>query len=216
MRILIVDDHVLFRQGLISLLHSEPDFEVVGEAGSKKAAVSLAREEKPDMVLMDFELPDGTGAETAREILQEHPTCQIVFLTVHAEDGKLIESVRSGAVGYILKRESITDMLAALRSVSRGEAAISRTMTRRIMAELASPGTVTNGHGNVLASLTSREKEILGEIMLGASNREIATKFFINENTVKHHVHNIFGKLGVSSRRGAAEFARKQGFKTDH
>ena len=102
-RMMIVDDHVLFRQGLVSLFHSEPDFEVVGEAGSLKVAVELVKKTAPDLILMDFELPDGTGVEATREILQLFPQCKIVFLTMYVEDDKLIEAVRSGAVGFLLK-----------------------------------------------------------------------------------------------------------------
>lgn len=213
MRTLIVDDHILFRQGLASLLNSEPDFEVVGEAGSNKEALRLAQALKPDLILMDFELPDGSGIEATREILKDQPDCKIVFLTVYAEDEKLINSVRSGAVGYLLKDKPITDLLASLRSVWKGEAAISRSMTRRILEELASPGSASSDHKEAFSSLTRREKEILRELMLGGSNREIASKLFIDENTVKHHVHSIFGKLGISSRREAAEYARKYGLK---
>lgn len=212
MRILVVDDHVLFRQGLVSLLHGEPDFDVVGEAGSIKKALKLARMLKPEMILMDFELPDGTGAEATREILADNPDCQIVFLTVHAEDEVLIDSVRSGAVGYLLKTKPINDLLASLRSVSKGEAAISRTMTRRILEELASPGEGAVSHDDALASLSRREQDVLRELLPGASNREIARKLFITENTVKHHIYNIFGKLGVKNRKEAAEYARKHGF----
>ena len=211
MRTLIVDDHVLFRQGLVSLLHSEPDFEVIGEAGSNQEALQLARALKPDLILMDFELPDGTGAESTREILKDNPECKIVFLTVHTADENLIDSVRSGAVGYLLKNSPITDLLASLRSVEKGEAAISRTMTRRILEELASPGRESGSDEGALANLTRREKEILREITLGASNREIASKLFINENTVKHHLQSIYGKLGINNRREAAEYARKHG-----
>lgn len=213
MRIIIVDDHILFRQGLVSLLQSEPDFEVVGQAGSIKEVLPLVRNLRPDLVLMDFELPDGTGAKATQEILKDHPDCKIVFLTVHAEDEILLESVRSGAVGYLLKDRPISDLLASLRSVGKGEAAISRTMTRRIMKELAFQESESGAHKEALASLTRREYEILRELMLGASNQEIASKLFINENTVKHHVHNIFGKLGVNNRKQAAEFARKSGLK---
>jgi two-component system nitrate/nitrite response regulator NarL len=213
MRTIVVDDHVLFRQGLVSLLHSEPDFDVVGEAGSNKEALQLVRTLKPDLILLDFELPDGTGAEATREILKEHPHCKIVLLTVHAEDEKLIESVRSGAVGYLLKSRPITDLLASLRSVGKGEAAISRTMTRRILEEMASPGVDHSGQKDPFASLTHRENEVLRELMDGLSNREIASKLFINENTVKHHIHSIFGKLGIKNRKAAAEYARKHGLK---
>ena len=213
MKILIVDDHILFRQGLVGLLRSEPDFEVVGEAGSTQEALRLACALKPDIILMDYELPDGTGAEVTPEILKDNPDCKVVFLTVHEGDEQLIEAMCSGAVGYLLKDMPIDDLLCSLHSVCGGEAALSGMMTMRILEELTSPGKESGGQKGAFASLTLREQEVLREIMLGASNREIADRLSIGENTVKHHIHNIFGKLGVNDRRSAANYARKYGLK---
>lgn len=204
MRVLIVDDHILFRQGLVSLLHAEADFEVAGEAGCLADSLEQVRLHKPDMVLMDFELPDGTGVEATRAILAEHPTCLIIFLTVHTEEAKLIEAVRSGAKGYLLKSTPIDKLLIALRSVQHGEAAVSRLMTTRIMEELANSDR-RPAQPSLLGRLTERERQILDEIATGATNREIAQRLFITENTVKHHIHNLLEKLEVSNRHAAVE-----------
>jgi two-component system nitrate/nitrite response regulator NarL len=213
MRIMIVDDHVLFRQGLASLLHSEPDFEVVGQASSIREAIQCARELRPELILMDFMLPDGSGPQAAREILLNDPECLIVFLTVHADDERLFDALRSGGVGYLLKDSPINDLLASLRSVSEGEAALSRCMTRRVLEEFAFTGSANREHDDVIASLSQREKEVLRDIMTGASNREIAAHYVISENTVKHHIRSLFEKLEVSNRRQAAEYARRHSFK---
>jgi DNA-binding NarL/FixJ family response regulator len=160
---------------------------------------------------MDFELPDGSGAQATREILRENPNCKIIILTVHANDDKLIDAVRSGAVGYILKGRPIDDLLASLHSVWKGEAAVSRTMTRRIMEELAYNECESSYPKDELANLTWREKEILRELISGSSNGEIASRLFISQNTVKHHIHSIYGKLEIRSRREAVEYARRYG-----
>ena len=195
------------------MLQSETDFEVVGQAGSIREAIHCARELKPELILMDFELPDGSGAQATREILHADPDCKIVFLTVHVDDERLFDSLRSGAVGYLLKDSPIDDLLASLRSVSKGEAAISRCMTRRLLEEFAAGDHPSHDHDGAIASLSQREKEVLRDIISASTNREIAGHYFISENTVKHHVHSLFEKLGVDNRRQAAEYARKHGFK---
>ncbi len=211
MRVLVVDDHILFRQGLVSLLESEPDFEIVGNAGTLTEAIELAQALKPDTILMDFELPDGTGAEATRPILKDNPDCRIIFLTVHTTDEKLFEAIRSGAIGYLLKSMPINKLLDSLRSTEFGEAALSRTMTRKVLAEFAKPSSGNAESREAFLHLTTREVEVLQEIMDGATNQEIARRLFVSENTVKHHIHNILEKLQVQNRHQAAEFARVHG-----
>lgn len=209
MKIVIVDDHVLFREGLAAILRSESDIEIVGQAGSVQEAVTAVRALKPDMVLMDFGLPDGTGAEATRSILQEHPACKVVFLTMSEEDEDLFAAIRSGAKGYLLKNMRPSKLVSSLRSVQQGESALSRTMTLRLMEELA-----RSKQGIVLfgaPTLTRRELEVLRELAAGRSNPEIAERLFISENTVKYHVHSILEKLGLSDRRDAALYAREHG-----
>jgi DNA-binding NarL/FixJ family response regulator len=210
MRVLIVDDHVLFREGLAGLLRSQPDMNVIGECGSVREAVDLSVQLRPEVVLMDFSLPDGTGLEATRAILTELPDAQIIFLTVHDNDERLISAMRAGAKGYLLKNLSVSKLLASLRALERGEAAISRTMMARILEEFA----LTTPSGNSpspLIGLTSREIEVLQELADGITNQEIASRLYISENTVKNHVHNILDKLNMNNRREAIDFARKNG-----
>lgn len=211
MKVLIVDDHILFRQGLVGLLQKEPDFEIVGEAGTLKEAIQQARLHNPEMILMDFSLPDGTGADATQVILAQNPDCKIIFLSVHAADEKLFSAVRSGAVGYLLKSLPINKLLTVLRSVKEGEAAISRTMMRSILNEFSRPGGAVIGHSDVFDCLTHRERDVLRELMIGASNREIADKLTISENTVKHHIHSLLAKLELNDRRDAARMAKEHG-----
>jgi DNA-binding NarL/FixJ family response regulator len=211
MRVLIVDDHILFREGLSGLLRSQNDMEVVGECGSVREAIDLSREVKPEVILMDFSLPDGTGLDATRAVLAEAPDTQIIFLTVHDNDERLIAAMRAGAKGYLLKNLSVNKLLASLRALERGEAAISRTMMARILEEFAQSTPSTSPSPSPLVGLTSREIEVLQELADGITNQEIATRLFISENTVKNHIHNILEKLNLHNRREAIDFARKYG-----
>jgi DNA-binding NarL/FixJ family response regulator len=208
MKIVIVDDHVLFREGLAAIIRSESDLKIIGQAGSVREAIETVKALKPDLVLMDFGLPDGTGADATRAILHEHPECKIVFLTMSEEDEDLFAAIRSGARGYLLKNMHPSKLISSLRSVHRGESAVSRTMTLRLMDELAR--TKEPAHlGD--PTLTRRELEVLRELASGATNQEIADRLFIAENTVKYHVHSILAKLELADRKDAATYAREHG-----
>lgn len=209
MRLLIVDDHALFREGLASIIRSEPDVEIAGMAGSVREAVETARTVRPDMILMDFSLPDGTGADATRKILAEHPECKIVFLTMSEEDDNLFDAIRSGAKGYLLKNMQPSKLVVALRSVLNGESALSRTMTMRLMEELSRTKKTETPTD---ATLTLREIDVIRALATGLSNAEIAKQLFISENTVKYHVHSALGKLGLSDRKQLASYARERGF----
>lgn len=203
-----MDDHVLFREGLVSIIRSEPDIQVIGQAGTVKEAIEMVDSQNPDIVLMDFGLPDGTGVDATREILQEHPDCKIVFLTMSEQDENLFAAIRGGAKGYLLKNMHPTKLVATIKSVFEGESALSRSMTMRVMEELAR--TKAPEHKGD-PTLTRRELDVLRELALGLSNSEIAEHLVIAENTVKYHVHSILDKLGLSDRREAAEYARQHG-----
>jgi DNA-binding NarL/FixJ family response regulator len=208
MKIIIVDDHVLFREGLAAIVRSEPDIEVIGQAGTVQEAIEVVLDLKPDMVLMDFGLPDGNGADATRAILKEYPACKIIFLTMSEEDEDLFAAIRSGAKGYLLKNMRPTRLVSTLRSVQKGESALSRSMTLRLMEELArTKEPPRSGEGD--PTLTRRELEVLRELAAGLSNQEIAERLFISENTVKYHVHSILEKLNLSDRRDAAIYARE-------
>jgi DNA-binding NarL/FixJ family response regulator len=208
MKIIIVDDHILFREGLAAIIRSEPDIEIIGQAGTVQEAIETVKVLKPDMVLMDFSLPDGTGADATRAILKEHPKCKIIFLTMSEEDEHLFAAVRSGAKGYLLKNMHPSKLVSTLRSVQKGESALSRSMTLRLMEELARTKEPSQTGD---PTLTRREMEVLRELASGVSNQEIADHLFISENTVKYHVHSILEKLNLSDRRDAAIYARERG-----
>jgi DNA-binding NarL/FixJ family response regulator len=211
MKLAIVDDHVLFREGLAAIIGAEAGIELVGLAGSVQEAVALAREAHPEIILMDFNLQDGTGVDATRQILSEQPDCKIVFLTIYEDDESLFEAIRSGAKGFLLKSMRPQKLLAAIRSVGAGEAALSRTMTARLMDELARTKDQPKLPDASLQKLSAREREVFSLLAGGANNQEIAQHLFLSENTVKHHIHSVYEKLGLSDRRDAIRFAREHG-----
>ena len=204
--ILLVDDHALVREGLVGLIEPQPDMKVVGEAGTVREAIALARQLRPDLILLDISLPDGTGQDVAHAVLAEHSTAKIVFLTVHDEDDLLLTAISSGAVGYLLKSVHAVDLLARLRAAARGDVAISPDIARRLLDVLARLPARQPAEA-VIGGLTEREIEVLNELAHGSSNREIAQKLIISEYTVKNHIHNILQKLRLRSREDAAEYA---------
>jgi DNA-binding NarL/FixJ family response regulator len=211
MKILLVDDHVIIREGLFSLLQGQPDIEVVGEAGSGKEAIQLALKLKPEVILMDFSLPDMDGPTATQAILEARPETKVIFLTIHETNDRLFAALRSGARGYLLKSTPISKMLAALRGLNNDEAALSRSMTTRVLEEFSRLGPSNEPDRSILHELTMREMDILRELALDTSNREIATRLQLSETTVKNHVHSVLRKLGLKNRQEAARFARHQG-----
>ena len=215
MKILIIDDHVLFREGLISLVAHQPDMSVVGEGGTVREAIELSRTLQPNMILMDFSLPDGTGLDAAEVILKEQPDMRIIFLTIHDDDERLFAAIRLGAKGFLMKNIPVVRLLAALRGVQRGEAALSREMTARLMdafAQIDAPAAPQPE--TPFSELTARELEVLRVLATDTTNHEIADRLFISENTVRNHVHNILEKLGISNRRDAISLAHHHGLGT--
>jgi DNA-binding NarL/FixJ family response regulator len=209
-RLLLVDDHVLFREGLMSLLAPQPDLRVIGQVGTAHEAIAAARQLRPDIILMDFTLPDGTGLDATLAILAERPETKIVFLTVHEDDETLFSAIRAGAVGYLFKNTRSAELLQRLRAVARGEAGISPTVALRILDEFSkSTGPLTEDGGPPKVELTAREIEIIRELAQGASNRDIARRLVISENTVKNHVRNVLAKLHLRNRREVAQYAQR-------
>ncbi len=213
MKILIVDDHNLFREGIAAMIRQERDIEVAGLVGTVQEAVAAVRALKPDIILMDFSLPDGTGADATREIVQEYPDCKVIFMTMSEKDEDLFAAVRSGAVGYLMKNTTLPKLVDALRAVHRGGSALSSLMTLRLMKEFARTKESSHSADPALGKLSPREKEILIEIAAGKGNQEIAGDLFISENTVKSHVHNILKKLNLQNRDEAARFAKEHGYR---
>jgi DNA-binding NarL/FixJ family response regulator len=213
-KLLIVDDHVLFRDGLVSLFNSKPDFEIVGSAESVHEAIELARQVHPEIVLTDFYLPDGTGLDATRAILAEHPDCKIVFLTISDANDDLFAAIRLGAQGYLLKNVSGADLVSSLRALDNSEMAISRKMMGRIAHEFSQTKDQAVSSDKILAKLSPREIDVLVELQSGISNNEIAQRLFLSENTVKHHLRNIMDKLGVENRREAILAAKRANLKS--
>ncbi len=209
LKIMIVDHNVLFREGLINLLRAEPGISVVGEAGLLCEAAEKIDHLQPDLILVDADLPDIDEYQGIRMLRMQRPQMQVVILSAHDSPDLLMYAVRNGARGYLPKNNSLIKFMAAIRALERGEAVIPRAMVGLLMeafARLAMPK-----EQDFLGLLTSREQEVLAELGRGRSNRQIAEKLDIAENTVKVHVHNILEKLSLRNRRQAAQLARGQG-----
>jgi len=211
MKVLTVDDHILFREGLVSLLSDHPDFTVVGEAGTAREAVAMALELKPDLVLLDLNLPDKSGLDVIKSILSKRPETKIVILTILETEDLLLAAIRDGAIGYVVKSTPVSELLLSLRALDRGEAALSRKMTARLVDKVQRLDKSANQDHPDLEVLTPRELEVLRLLGERATNQEIADHLVIAKNTAKVHVHNILKKLGYKSRQEAGKFARDQG-----
>ena len=208
-RLLLADDHTLFREGVISLLNDQPDIKVIAEAHDGLDAQTKARTFKPDLILMDIDMPHCDGIEATRQIKAEMPEVKIIILTVHDEGERLFEAIKSGAQGYLLKNIGSRGLMEAIRGISRGEAPLSPSMASELIAEFAQQRQL--GLDTDICDLTSRERDVLEHIVHGESNKEIAGRLFITENTVKKHVSNILSKLHVRNRRQAAAYAASLG-----
>ncbi|MBI2865068.1 MAG: response regulator transcription factor [Chloroflexi bacterium] len=214
-KVLLVDDHLLFRKGLASLLRSAETVEIVGEAKDGFEAIEKARQERPDVILMDILMPACDGIEATRRIKEEQPECKIIILTVSDEDRSLFEAIKAGAHGYLLKNTEPNLLFAMIDGVTRGEAALSPTIATKILNEFAKQ---LNGEPSAEIErelLSGREKEVLSLISHGAGNREIASELGIAENTVKNHLRAILDKLHLHNRVQLAAYAVREGLHTD-
>ncbi len=209
-RVLLADDHALFRRGVADLLTAERDFELVGEAGDGAQALEMARELMPDVILMDISMPGMDGLEATRRIKAEIPYVRIVILTVSDGESSLIDAVKSGAQGYLLKNVEPQLLLGTLRGVIRGEASVSPVMAARLLEELARDSRRVAPLPTAGSRLTQRERDVLGLVAQGKSNKEIAAALGIAENTVKNHLKNILEKLHLENRVQAAAFALRE------
>jgi len=209
--LLIADDHILVRQGIRAFLELQPDLTVVGEAGSGEAAVRMAAELAPDVVLMDLVMPGIGGVEATRQVKQASPHSQVVVLTSYHEDEYIFPALRAGALSYVLKDIDPDALADTVRKAARGESVLHPRVAARVVQELRGARSDTP---NLFMELSDRELEVLRLIAVGRSNTEIADKLVISEKTVKGHVSNILGKLHMLDRTQAAVLAWQQGLMT--
>jgi two-component system NarL family response regulator len=214
---MVVDDHALFRDGMVSVIRNQPDMEVVGEASDGLEAFIMAKQLRPHVILMDINMAGTDGLEATRMISQALPDTHIVMLTVRDDDEMIFETIRHGAQGYLLKTIRARELVEMIRAAARGEAALTPAMAARVMAEFrraSEPASVAPTSGETVTStdfdqLTSREQEVLALISEGLSDKEIAGALSLSLYTVKTHVRNILAKLHVNNRREAARLANK-------
>jgi DNA-binding NarL/FixJ family response regulator len=201
-RVLVADDHPLVRSGISSVLATQNDFTVVGEAANGDEAVALASSLAPDLVLMDLRMPVRNGVDATAEILRAHPSVRVVVLTTYASDGEVLRAIEAGAVGYLLKDVPHEELFRALRAVARGERYLAPLVTERLMARWQQPPA---------GALTDREREVLHCVARGAANKHIAAMLGVTEPTVKAHLVRVFEKLGVENRTAAVRVAMERG-----
>lgn len=216
-RLLLVDDQSLFREGLRTLLALQPDFEIVGEAGNGEEAVALAASLQPAVILMDVRMPILDGVAATRRLHTAHPACRVILLTTFDDDEQVFDGLRAGAVGYLLKDVPSEKLAEAIRAAARGESFLQPAVAAKVVAEFARISDTRMGEKAtpprpmeaLTEPLSERELEILRLVAAGASNKEIGLKLFITEGTAKNHLSNILGKLGVSGRMAAVNKARE-------
>jgi two-component system response regulator DevR len=207
LRLLVVDDHEVVRQGLVALLDRREGFEVVAQAGTVAEAVAEAAKFEPDLVIMDVRLPDGSGIEACREIRAARPETRVIMLTSYPDEEAVLSAIIAGASGYLLKQIRGRDLVTALESVGRGESLLDPAVTERVLQRVraAATGSATDE----LADLTSQERKILLLVAEGMTNKEIAGQVFLSDKTVKNYVSSILSKLNLQRRTQAAAFVAK-------
>ncbi|HEU0292181.1 MAG TPA: response regulator transcription factor [Anaerolineales bacterium] len=212
-RVLIADDHALFREGVNAILKSVPDIEIVGEAGTGQEALALASDLTPDVILMDIQMPDLNGVDVTQRILKTQPHVGIIIVTMLEDDDSLFSAMRAGARGYVLKGADKAEMLKSIRAVAEGEALFGSAIAARLLNFFHNnpPGPKSETSPTAFPNLTEREREILACIARGDTNSEIAEQLTISLKTVRNHVSSIFNKLQVTNRAQAAIRARDAG-----
>jgi DNA-binding NarL/FixJ family response regulator len=207
LRILVVDDHEVVRQGLVALLDRRQGFEVVAQAGTVAEALNEARRFEPDVVVMDVRLPDGSGIEACRDIRAERPETRIVMLTSYPDEEAVLSAIIAGAAGYLLKQIRGRDLVSAIEAVGRGNSLLDPAVTERVLQRVRAAA--TGGASDELADLTAQERKILLLVAEGKTNKEIAGEIFLSDKTVKNYVSSILSKLNLQRRTQAAAFVAK-------
>jgi two-component system response regulator DevR len=208
LRLLVVDDHEVVRQGLVSLLERRPGFQVVAQAGSVAESITLAARHEPDLVIMDVRLPDGSGIEACREIRAARPETRVVMLTSYPDEEAVMSAIIAGASGYLLKQIRGRDLVSALEAVGRGESLLDPAVTEKVLERVRRMA--SGGATDELAELTSQERKILLLVAEGKTNKEIAADVFLSDKTVKNYVSSILAKLNLQRRTQAAAFVAKR------
>jgi two-component system, NarL family, response regulator DevR len=208
LRLLVVDDHEVVRQGLVAMLARRPNFQVVAEAGTATDSIELARKFKPDLVIMDVRLPDGSGIEACREIRAEMPETKVVILTSYPDEEAVFSAIIAGASGYLLKQVRGRDLVAALEAVGRGESLLDPAVTEKVLERVRR--VATSGATDELAQLTAQEQRILLLVAEGKTNKEIASEVYLSDKTVKNYVSSILSKLNLQRRAQAAAYVAKR------
>jgi DNA-binding NarL/FixJ family response regulator len=209
-RVLICDDHALFRRGLMMVLEDEDDIEVIAEAANGAEAIELARALAPDVVLMDVRMPKVDGIAATRSILEAIPNANVIMLTVSDEEDDLFEAMKAGAAGYLLKEISIDEVGKSVRCVHQGQRLVTPSLATKLISEFAGISGRAPSRGVDAPQLTPRELEVLRHVADGATNRHVASRLGISENTVKNHVRNILEKLRLHSRMEAVLYAMRE------
>jgi DNA-binding NarL/FixJ family response regulator len=207
LRLLVVDDHEVVRQGLVALLDRRSGFEVVAQAGTVAEAISTAARFQPDVVVMDVRLPDGSGIEACREIRAARPETRVVMLTSYPDEEAVLSAIIAGAAGYLLKQVRGRDLVAAIESVGRGDSLLDPAVTEKVLQRVRNAA--TGGATDELADLTAQERKILLLVAEGKTNKEIAGEVFLSDKTVKNYVSSILSKLNLQRRTQAAAFVAK-------
>ena len=205
LRVLLVDDHEVVRQGVKALLEAQDTVKVVGEAGTASDAVRRVGYDSPDVVVMDVRLPDGSGVDACREIRSRFPDVKVLMLTSYADEEALVSAIMAGAAGYVLKQIRGTELLTAVKRVAAGESLLDPSITGKVLERLRTP----SEEDERLSRLTPQERRILALIADGMTNRQIATEMHLAEKTIKNYVSNLLAKLGMQRRTEAAVFATK-------
>lgn len=213
-KVMIVDDHEVVRLGLRAVLEIEKDFEISGDAPDAASALRAATVLRPDVVLMDVRMPGTDGIEACRQLRERLPDTRVIMLTSYGDEDAVMAAIMAGASGYLLKNTSRTELLAALRSAARGQSLLDPAVTARVLTKLRD--LASKEQAREVAMLSEREREVLALVAQGLTNKEIAAKLFISENTARNHVSRILEKLGLSRRSEAATFAARHGLVGDH